>query len=91
MAMLAYATARGVYGIQGVAETLPFKDGVFDFGLVVTTICFVDDVSTSGQVCFNAYINPVLPIVLYIVNKHFKRLSMLLLDVSLIRHSTYTF
>jgi len=42
-AMLAYAIERGVASIQGAAETLPFKDAVFDYGLVVTTICFVDD------------------------------------------------
>lgn len=42
-AMLAYAVKRGVSSIQGVAEALPFKDAVFDYGLVVTTICFVDD------------------------------------------------
>jgi SAM-dependent methyltransferase len=42
-AMLAYAIERGVASIQGVAEALPFKDAVFDYGLVVTTICFVDD------------------------------------------------
>ena len=42
-AMLAYAVKRGVSSIQGIAEALPFKDEVFDYGLVVTTICFVDD------------------------------------------------
>ena len=41
--MLAYAVKRGISGVQGVAEALPFKDGVFDYALVVTTICFVDD------------------------------------------------
>jgi SAM-dependent methyltransferase len=41
--MLAYAITRGVCSIQGVAEALPFKDAVFDHGLLVTTICFVDD------------------------------------------------
>ena len=45
-AMLAYTIARGVSGIQGVAEALPFKDAAFDYGLVVTTICFVDDPET---------------------------------------------
>ena len=45
-AMLAYGVARGVSCIQGVAEALPFKDAVFDFGLVVTTICFVEDPKT---------------------------------------------
>jgi len=43
MAMLAYAAKRGVLGIRGIAEALPFKDAIFDFGLAVTTICFVDD------------------------------------------------
>jgi SAM-dependent methyltransferase len=42
-AMLAYAIERGISSIQGIAEALPFKDAVFDYGLVVTTICFVDD------------------------------------------------
>ena len=45
-AMLTYTIARGVSGIQGVAEALPFKDAAFDYGLVVTTICFVDDPET---------------------------------------------
>ena len=43
MAMLAYAAKRGVSGLQGIAEALPFKNTIFDFALVVTTICFVDD------------------------------------------------
>lgn len=42
-AMLAYAIERGISGIQGIAETLPFKDVVFDYAIVVTTICFVND------------------------------------------------
>jgi SAM-dependent methyltransferase len=41
MTMLAYAVKRGVVGVQGIAECLPFKDGIYDFALVVTTICFV--------------------------------------------------
>ena len=41
--MLAYAVKRGISGVQGIAEALPFKDEVFDYALVVTTICFVDD------------------------------------------------
>ena len=42
-AMLAYAIERGIFGIQGVAEALTFKDVVFDYATVVTTICFVND------------------------------------------------
>jgi SAM-dependent methyltransferase len=41
--MLGYAIKRGIVAIQGIAETLPFKNAIFDFALVVTTICFVND------------------------------------------------
>jgi SAM-dependent methyltransferase len=40
--MLARAAARGVQGVAGVAEALPFASQSFDYALVVTTICFVD-------------------------------------------------
>ncbi|HKJ58865.1 MAG TPA: methyltransferase domain-containing protein [Halobacteriales archaeon] len=42
--MLAYARQRGVDVVKGVAEFLPFGDATFDAALIVTTICFVDDV-----------------------------------------------
>ena len=42
-AMLTYAIERSIFGAQGIAEPLPFKNAIFDFALVVTTICFVDD------------------------------------------------
>ena len=38
------AQRRGVDVIDGVAEDLPFDDSQFDFALMVTTICFLDDV-----------------------------------------------
>lgn len=41
--MLAGARTRGIIAVRGVAEALPFRDGVFDLVLIVTTICFVDD------------------------------------------------
>jgi SAM-dependent methyltransferase len=41
--MLGYARARGVSTARAVAEALPFSDAEFDYALVVTTICFVDD------------------------------------------------
>ncbi len=41
--MLAYSIKKGISCIQGMAETLPFKDAIFDYCLLVTTICFVDD------------------------------------------------
>lgn len=42
--MLAYAARRGVRAVRGVAEALPFGDATFDHALVVTTLCFVDDI-----------------------------------------------
>lgn len=41
--MLRLARRRGVVAVQAVAEALPFRDGVFDRVLLVTTLCFVDD------------------------------------------------
>jgi ubiquinone/menaquinone biosynthesis C-methylase UbiE len=38
--------------IDGVAEALPFEDCLFDFALMVTTICFVDDIEASFKEAF---------------------------------------
>jgi ubiquinone/menaquinone biosynthesis C-methylase UbiE len=38
---------RGIQVYEGVAEKLPFNDETFDFILLVTTICFVDDLEES--------------------------------------------
>lgn len=35
---------RGIAVCQAVGERVPFPDGQFDFALLVTVICFVDDV-----------------------------------------------
>ncbi|MEO0265973.1 MAG: class I SAM-dependent methyltransferase [candidate division WOR-3 bacterium] len=47
--MLKIAKKKGIQVIRGVSEFLPFKDGIFDFVLFVTTICFVDDIKKSLQ------------------------------------------
>jgi len=41
------AQKRGIEVIDGVAESLPFDDSQFDFALIVTTICFLDDIEAS--------------------------------------------
>ncbi len=46
------ARSRGVKAIDGVAEELPFYDGRFDFVLMVTTICFLDDVNAAFKEAF---------------------------------------
>lgn len=46
-AMAAKARQRCIRVIAGVAEHLPLADARFDLVLMVTTICFVDDVAAS--------------------------------------------
>jgi ubiquinone/menaquinone biosynthesis C-methylase UbiE len=41
------AQKRGIQVIDGVAEAIPFGDSQFDFVLMVTTLCFLDDVETA--------------------------------------------
>ena len=41
------ARLLGINVYSGVAEDLPFSEGRFDFVLIVTTICFVDDIIKS--------------------------------------------
>jgi ubiquinone/menaquinone biosynthesis C-methylase UbiE len=41
------ACQRGVEAIDGVAEALPYDDFQFDFALMVTTICFLDDTEAA--------------------------------------------
>jgi len=41
------AEKRGSKVIEGVAENLPLADALFDFALMVTTICFLDDIDAA--------------------------------------------
>ncbi len=41
------ALRRGVTTLPAVAEKLPFKDREFDFALMVTTVCFLDDLALA--------------------------------------------
>ena len=41
------AQKRGIQVLDGVAEEAPFYDCEFDFVLMVTTICFVDDINRA--------------------------------------------
>jgi len=41
--MLRLADERGIQVVRGIGEYIPFKNGSFDFALIVTTICFFDD------------------------------------------------
>jgi len=48
-AMREKAVERGISAIDGIAENLPYEDESIDFVLMVTTICFVDDVNKTFQ------------------------------------------
>lgn len=50
--MAAKAEKHGIQVFRDVAEDLPFSDSEFDFVLMVTTICFVDDILTSLREAF---------------------------------------
>ena len=48
-AMRKLAREKRIRVYNAVAESLPFGAGQFDFALMVTTICFVDDIKKSFQ------------------------------------------
>jgi SAM-dependent methyltransferase len=41
--MSEHARKKGIEVVTGAAENLPFGNGSFDFCLMVTTVCFLDD------------------------------------------------
>ncbi len=41
------AEKKGIQTVEGVAEALPMNDSTFNYVLMVTTICFVDDIRQS--------------------------------------------
>ena len=45
LVMRHFATHKGIKVYDGIAEKLPFTDESYDFVLMVTTICFVDNVT----------------------------------------------
>ena len=46
-AMRNFALHKGLKVYNGIAEKLPLADASFDFALMVTTICFIDNVAKS--------------------------------------------
>jgi len=43
------AEKRGIHTIEGIAEALPLEDAQYDLVLMVTTICFVDNLYKAFQ------------------------------------------
>jgi ubiquinone/menaquinone biosynthesis C-methylase UbiE len=46
-AMRNKAIGRQINAVDGIAEELPYPDKSYDYALMLTTICFVDDISKS--------------------------------------------
>ena len=46
-ALLVMAQNRGIETVQGVGEFLPYRPAVFDYILMMTVICFLDDIAQS--------------------------------------------
>lgn len=51
LAMGELARRKGIEVFRASAEALPFQDGEFDYALMVTTVCFLDDLELAfGEV-----------------------------------------
>lgn len=49
--MAGIAMKRGIHVVGGVAEALPMDRERFDFVLMVTTVCFLDDIGLAFREC----------------------------------------
>ncbi len=61
--MAKIAKKRGINVFEGHAEDIPIKDSKFDFALMVTTICFLNDVIRSFREVYRILKNDGLIIV----------------------------
>lgn len=50
--MAELARQRGVDVVEGIAEALPIEDSRFDFAVMVTVVCFLDDVLQAFREAF---------------------------------------
>jgi SAM-dependent methyltransferase len=51
------ARNRGIKVLAGVAEDLPFGDDKFDLVLMITTVCFLDDIHKAFQEAHRVLVN----------------------------------
>jgi len=63
------AKERGIKVYSGVAERLPLEKECYDFSLMVTTICFVDDVELSFKEIYRI-LKPAGAIIVAFVDKN---------------------
>ena len=63
----AIAKKKGIKVLEGIAESLPCADETFDYAVMVTTLCFLDDVDAAfrearraikpGSYCINGFVD----------------------------------
>ena len=69
--MLEIAQKRGIRVIEAVAENLPFNNNTFDFVLMVTTICFLDDIEAAFKEAYRV-LRPESPLIIGFIDKNSK-------------------
>ena len=62
------AKNRGIAVIRAVAESLPFPEGRFEFVLMVTTLCFFDDVEGAMREAYRV-LSPAGSIVIGLIDR----------------------
>jgi SAM-dependent methyltransferase len=68
-AMAEVARKKGLDVVIGVAENLPYQDSQFDFCLMVTTVCFLDDIDLAFREAYRV-LKPRGPFVIGFVDRN---------------------
>ena len=63
------ARQRGLEIVMGLAESLPFRDAQFDCALMVTVVCFLEELDTALQEAYRV-LQPGGRLVIGLIDKH---------------------